>query len=50
LTNREALLAALHGFRAELDVLEEAVASGNAGRIENFFAAGAEAKRGWGAL
>ncbi len=50
LTNREALLAALHGFRAELDVLEEAVASGDAARIEAFFTAGAEAKRGWGAL
>ena len=48
LTNREALLAALHGFRAEIDVLEEAVASGDAARIEAFFAAGAGAKRGWG--
>jgi len=50
LTNREALLAALHGFREEIDVLEEAVAAGDAARIEAFFAAGAEAKRGWGAL
>ena len=50
LTNREALLAALHGFRAEMDVLEEAVLSGDADRIEAFFAAGAAAKRGWGAL
>ncbi len=50
LTNREALLAALHGFRVELDVLEEAVAAGDAARIEAFFAAGAEAKRGWGML
>lgn len=50
LTNREALLAALQGFRAELDVLEEAVAEGDANRIAAFFAAGAEAKRGWGAL
>jgi len=50
LTNREALLAALHGFRVELDELEKAVSSGDAARIEAFFAAGAEAKRGWGAL
>lgn len=50
LTNREALLAALHGFRSELNMLEEAVAAGDAARIEAFFAAGAEAKRGWGAL
>jgi len=48
LTNRDALLHALHGFRGELDVLEEAVAAGDAARIEAFFAAGAEAKRGWG--
>ncbi len=50
LTNREALLAALHGFRAELDALEEAVGAGDAARIEAFFAAGVEAKRGWGRL
>ncbi len=50
LTNREALLAALHGFRAELDTLETAVEAGDADRIEAFFAAGAEAKRGWGRL
>ena len=50
LTNREALLAALDGFRAELDALEEVVTAGDAGRIEAFFAAGAEAKRGWGTL
>ena len=50
LTNREALMAALKGFRAELDALEEAVEAGDAARIETFFATGAEAKRGWGAL
>ncbi len=50
LTNREALLTALRGFRAELDELEEAVRTGDAARIEAFFAAGAEAKRGWNAL
>jgi len=50
LTNREALLAALRGFRTDLDALEEAVVAGDADRIEAFFAAGAEAKRGWGAL
>ncbi len=47
LTNREALLASLRGFRAELDVLEAAVAAGDAKGIEAFFAAGAQAKRGW---
>lgn len=50
LTNREALRAALRGFRSELDELEEAVEAGDAARIEAFFAAGAEAKRGWGRL
>ncbi len=50
LTNREALLAALRGFQAELDALEAAVEAGDAAQIEAFFAAGAEAKRGWGAL
>jgi prephenate dehydrogenase len=49
LTNREALRDALAAFRAELDTLEEAVAAGDAGRIEAFFGAGADAKRGWGA-
>ncbi len=48
LTNRDALLDALRGFRGELDLLEEAVAGGDAARIEAFFAAGAAAKRGWG--
>ena len=50
LTNREALLVSLRGFRSELDILEEAVATGDAEAIEAFFAAGAKAKRGWGAL
>jgi len=50
LTNREALLTALGGFRAELDALEAAVESGDAAQIEAFFAAGAEAKRSWGTL
>jgi len=48
LTNRDALLDALRGFRGELDLLEEAVAGGDAARVEAFFAAGAAAKRGWG--
>ncbi len=48
LTNRDALLHALRGFRGELEILEEAVAGGDAARIEAFFAAGAAAKRGWG--
>ena len=50
LTNRDALLAALGGFRAELDALEGAVESGDAAQIEAFFAGGAEAKRVWGTL
>ncbi len=48
LSNRDALLAAFSGFRAELAVLEAAVAAGDASAIEAFFAAGAQAKRGWG--
>lgn len=50
LTNKDALLAALRDFRSELDVLEDAVREGDAGRIEAFFAEGGQAKRRWGAL
>ncbi len=50
LTNRDALLIALRQHRAELDILESAVAAGDAARIEAFFSAGAEARRGWGRL
>ena len=50
LTNRDALLESLRGFRAELDALEAAVAAGDADAIERFFAEGAAAKRGWGAV
>ena len=50
LSNREAILAALLGFRTELDLLEAAVGAGNATAVEAYFAAGAEAKRGWGKL
>lgn len=50
LSNRDALLQALHAFRSELDVLEAAVESRNAAQIEAFFAAGALAKLGWGSL
>ncbi len=50
LTNRDALLAALREYRAELDVLESAVAEADAARIEAFFTRGAEAKRSWGRL
>ncbi len=50
LTNREALLASLRGFRAELDVLEAAVIESDAAAIEAFFAAGAKAKGSWGEL
>ena len=50
LTNREALLESLRGFRSELDTLEAAVAAGDAEAIKAFFAEGAAAKRGWGSL
>ena len=50
LSNRDALRAALVGFRAELDRLEEAITVGDADRIEAFFAEGRDAKRGWGAV
>ena len=40
LTNRDAVLKALKGFRAELKVLEDAVAASDAAAIEAFFAAG----------
>jgi len=50
LSNRDALLEALQTFRGEIDTLEAAVADSNAEQIEAFFAAGAAAKRGWGAL
>lgn len=50
LSNRDALLQALQAFRGELDTLEAAVADGDAAQIEAFFAEGAAAKRGWGAL
>jgi len=50
LTNRDAILSALRGFRAELDVLETAITAGDSDGIQAFFAAGAEAKGGWGQL
>ncbi len=50
LTNREALLGSLRGFRTELDILEAAVEEGDAAAIEAFFAAGAKAKGEWGSL
>ena len=50
LSNRDAVLAALQGFRAELDVIEAAVDAGDAAAIEAFFATGAQAKRDWGSL
>ncbi len=50
LTNRDAVLSALRGFRAELDVLETAITAGDAGGIQAFFASGAEAKGSWGRL
>ena len=50
LSNREAVLNALNGFRAELETLEEAVTAGDAAAIEAFFADGGAAKRRWGRL
>ena len=50
LSNRDALLDALQAFRGELAVLEAAVEARDAEKIEAFFASGASAKRGWGAL
>jgi len=50
LSNRDALLQALQTFRGELDTLEAAIADSDAAQIEAFFAAGAAAKRNWGAL
>ena len=50
LSNRDALLRALQAFRGELDTLEAAIADSNGEQIEAYFAAGAAAKRGWGAL
>lgn len=50
LTNRDALLESLRGFRSEVDTLEAAVAAGDAEAVERFFAEGAAAKRHWGAL
>jgi prephenate dehydrogenase len=47
LSNRGAVLAALRAYRAELDVIEQAVADSDAAAIESFFAAGADAKRSW---
>jgi prephenate dehydrogenase len=47
LSNRDAVLHALAGYRAELDVLEAAVAAQDANAIESFFAQGAAAKRDW---
>ena len=50
LTNRAAVLEALRGFRAEIDLLETAVTKNDATAIESFFADGALAKRRWGRL
>jgi prephenate dehydrogenase len=47
LSNRDAVLHALAGYRAELDVLEAAVDAQDANAIELFFSVGAAAKRDW---
>lgn len=49
LSNRDAILRALNAYRAQLDTLQAAVAAADPVAIEAFFAAGAQAKRDWGA-
>lgn len=47
LSNKDALLAALHGFRAQLDSLEAALTAEDGAAIEAFFAQGRAAKNEW---
>jgi len=47
LSNKDALLAAFHQFRGQLDVLEAALAAGDAAALEEFFAQGRAAKARW---
>jgi len=47
LTNREAVLEAIAGYRRELSILEAAVDAGDSASIEAFFAAGESAKKAW---
>lgn len=47
LSNRDAVLHALAGYRLQLDALEAAVDGADAPGIEAFFRGGAEAKRDW---
>ncbi|BDI30317.1 hypothetical protein CCAX7_23680 [Capsulimonas corticalis] len=49
LTNKNAVLAAIAEFRGELNALEQAIADGDAEKIEDLFAGGAETKEAWGA-
>lgn len=47
LTNREAVLAAIAGYRQELSILEAAVDAGDSAAIEAFFAVGEATKKEW---
>ncbi len=47
LSNKDALLAALHQFRGQLDVLEEALAAEDGEVLASFFAQGRDAKAEW---
>ncbi len=47
LSNKDALFAALHQFRAHLDMLEAALTAGDGAALEEFFAQGREAKANW---
>jgi len=47
LTNREAVLEAIAGYRRELSILEAAVDAGDSESIEAFFTAGESAKKSW---
>lgn len=48
LSNRDAVLAALDAYRAQLDFLQSAVSASDPTAIEAFFAEGADDKRAWG--
>ncbi len=47
LSNKDALLAALHDFRGQLDSLEAALSAGDSRALEEFFAQGRRAKEAW---
>jgi prephenate dehydrogenase len=47
LSNREAVLSSIRGFRRQLDILEMAVDSRDTAALEAFFSEGSAAKRNW---